>query len=142
MGPTAPIAGFTYERDFLNVSFTDTSTDVNGDIVSRTWDFGDGNTSTDTNPMHSYAAAGTYAVSLTTVDSEGLSNTKTDEIQVSEVNIELAVKRANKSRTGYMRVELTWQGAAQGTVDVYRNGELLNTVENKGVYRDIQRQVE
>ena len=142
VGPTAPIAGFTYERDFLNVSFTDTSTDVNGDIVSRTWDFGDGNTSTDTNPMHSYAAAGTYSVSLTTVDSEGLSNTKTEEIQVSEVNIELAVKRANKSRTGYMRVELTWQGAAQGTVDVYRNGELLNTVENKGVYRDIQRKVE
>lgn len=142
VGPTAPIAGFSFERDYLTVNFTDASTDANNDIVSRSWDFGDGNSSSELNPSHSYAAAGTYTVTLTTTDATGLSNSKSLDVQVSEVNIELAVKRANKSRTGYMRVELAWQGAAQGTVDIYRNGELLDTVENKGVYRDIERNVE
>ncbi len=33
-----------------------------------TWDFGDGNTSTDPNPQHAYSAAGTYTVTLTAQD--------------------------------------------------------------------------
>jgi PKD repeat protein len=33
------------------------------------WDFGDGNTSTDANPMNAYAAAGTYYVCLTVTNS-------------------------------------------------------------------------
>jgi gliding motility-associated-like protein len=36
------------------------------DITSFEWDFGDGNTSTDPNPVHIYAATGDYTVSLTT----------------------------------------------------------------------------
>lgn len=42
------------------VSFTNLSN--NGDSYS--WDFGDGNTSTSTNPTHSYAANGSYTVTL------------------------------------------------------------------------------
>ena len=50
-------------------------------------------------------------------------------------------KRANLSRTGFMRVELTIDGAAPGMVDIYRNGVLFDTVENNGVYRDFSRGV-
>ncbi|MDD2332241.1 MAG: PKD domain-containing protein, partial [Candidatus Cloacimonetes bacterium] len=42
--------------------------DVNpgmGNIASRLWDFGDGNTSDQENPQHTYNVAGTYTVSLT-----------------------------------------------------------------------------
>lgn len=46
----------------LLVTFTDMST---GDYTSRLWDFGDGNTSTLTNPVHTYTTAGTYTVTLT-----------------------------------------------------------------------------
>ena len=49
----------------LNVQFTDTSA---GDITTRQWDFGDGATSTENNPTHTYTVPGTYAVTLTIGD--------------------------------------------------------------------------
>lgn len=57
----------------LTVSFTDKST---GDIDTWQWDFGDGTTSTEQNPTHSYATAGDYTVKLTVTGPEG-SDTKT-----------------------------------------------------------------
>ncbi|MFN0214385.1 MAG: PKD domain-containing protein [Saprospiraceae bacterium] len=50
--------------------FTDQSTS-NGIIVSWSWDFGDGNTSTDQNPTHTYTAVGAYLVCLTIIDNHG-----------------------------------------------------------------------
>ena len=46
----------------LKVKFTDKS---QGSPTSWSWDFGDKNTSTDKNPVHTYSKAGKYAVSLT-----------------------------------------------------------------------------
>ena len=58
-------AGFTADLTGgpvpLTVNFTDQST---GDITSWSWDFGDGATSTEQNPFHTYTDAGTYTVSL------------------------------------------------------------------------------
>jgi len=45
----------------LAVQFTDNSSSAE----SIEWDFGDGNTSTDLNPVHTYSEAGLYTVSLT-----------------------------------------------------------------------------
>src|SRR5262249_39101555 len=51
---------------------------------TRAWDFGDGGTSSVTNPSHTYAAAGTYTVSLTVTGPGGSSNnTKTGYVTVS-----------------------------------------------------------
>ncbi|MBX3180570.1 MAG: PKD domain-containing protein [Candidatus Hydrogenedentes bacterium] len=49
------------------VNFRDASekTESAGDVVARLWDFGDGNTSTATDPVHVYATPGLYSVSLT-----------------------------------------------------------------------------
>jgi len=55
----------------LSVQFTDTST---GSPASWSWDFGDGETSTDENPSHTFMSTGTYSVSLTARNAEG-SNT-------------------------------------------------------------------
>jgi PKD repeat protein len=55
-----PIAGFTYSANQTTVTFTSTS--QNG--VNYAWDFGDNTTSTDENPTHTYAAGGSYTVSL------------------------------------------------------------------------------
>lgn len=57
----------------LTVQFTDQST---GSPASWSWDFGDGATSTDQNPAHTYAAAGDYTVALTVSDGTN-SNTET-----------------------------------------------------------------
>ncbi|MFN0058916.1 MAG: PQQ-dependent sugar dehydrogenase [Planctomycetota bacterium] len=59
----------------LVVSFDDTSTDPDGFIASRLWQFGDGTTSTTENPVHSYASAGSYAARLTVTDNWGLQTT-------------------------------------------------------------------
>ncbi|MCL4262726.1 MAG: PKD domain-containing protein [Anaerolineae bacterium] len=48
--------------------FTNTST---GDNLTHLWDFGDGNTSTETNPSHLYAAEGDYTVTLTAQNEVG-----------------------------------------------------------------------
>jgi gliding motility-associated-like protein len=48
----------------LSSSFTDQSTVVTGSISGRTWHFGDGGTSSATNPSHSYAGSGTYSIKL------------------------------------------------------------------------------
>ncbi len=54
-----------------NVVFTDQSILGNGNIKRWLWDFGDGNASTQSNPSHTYAHAGTFGVSLTVTDTNG-----------------------------------------------------------------------
>ncbi len=56
-----PVSAFTYEVNGKSVSFTQTSQYAR----ALKWDFGDGNTSEDISPVHTYAIEGNYAVSLT-----------------------------------------------------------------------------
>ncbi len=64
------------------VTFLDESFDPDADIVSRTWDFGDGQTSTELNPRHQYASRATYTVTLTVMDSQGLHAVATAPVPV------------------------------------------------------------
>ena len=68
--PSARIAGTpTTGTAPLNVSFSSAgSADPEGLPITYRWDFGDGATSTQANPSHTYAAAGRYTVRLTTSD--------------------------------------------------------------------------
>lgn len=65
----------------LSVQFTDTST---GSPTSWSWDFGDGTTSNEQNPTHTYYSLGSYTVTHTVTNSDG-SDTKSvaDYITVS-----------------------------------------------------------
>lgn len=55
-----------------NISFSSAgSYDPDGTIVSYSWQFGDGATSTDANPAHAYANIGKYSVILTVTDDKG-----------------------------------------------------------------------
>jgi len=56
-------------------TFTHASTDADGTIAGQSWDFGDGNTSTDAAPTYTYANAGVYTVKLTVTDNNGVSST-------------------------------------------------------------------
>jgi PKD repeat protein len=64
------------------VNFTSTSSDDDGYIVSYKWDFGNGQTSTESNPQTSYAEAGFYSVSLTVTDDRGAEGTDATSIMV------------------------------------------------------------
>ena len=78
-----PTANFTVAINGLEATFTDTSTDSDGTIASRSWTFGDGTTSTATNPVKTYAAPGAYTVTLTVTDDEGGTGTKTQTINLN-----------------------------------------------------------
>ena len=70
LSPTvlAPDATFSYSANGLDVTFT-----YQGGVQSLfNWNFGDGNTSNVENPTHTYAAGGTYSVTLITTDPLGL----------------------------------------------------------------------
>ncbi len=58
---TPCIADFIYDDDNYNVQFTNTSS---GPVENYLWDFGDGNTSTETSPYHTYSSTGVYPVVL------------------------------------------------------------------------------
>ena len=64
----------------LLVNFTNAS--LNADTYS--WDFGDGESSTETSPSHTYAADGTYDVTLTATNSGG-SNSVTNQLELTSV---------------------------------------------------------
>lgn len=76
-----PKAEFTSSETGLNTySFVNASTDA----TSYLWDFGDNQASTSVDPIHIYAASGTYTVKLTATNSCG-SVTKTQVITVPEI---------------------------------------------------------
>ncbi|MER7757261.1 collagenase [Kitasatospora sp. NPDC097643] len=70
---TGPTALFGLTVDGATVSLTDKSveTGTTDRITGWHWTFGDGTSSDQQNPTHTYAAAGTYTVALTVTDSAG-----------------------------------------------------------------------
>ena len=69
----APVANFIGDIECNKVAFESTSINT---VNSYLWNFGDGNTSTEESPLHTYQSDGTYSVSLTVTNAIG-SDTKT-----------------------------------------------------------------
>lgn len=89
-----PIASFTYSPNdpvtYETVTFNaSASYDPNGHIVSYTWNFGDENTTTTTNPTitHVYTNPGNFTTTLTVTDNDDLNNSTTTTITVSNPTI-------------------------------------------------------
>lgn len=80
-GPYSGVAG-------QSISFSSAgSNDPDGTIVSYSWNFGDGATSNQTSPSHTYATAGTYNVSLTVTDDDGGVGTDSTTSTIIPANI-------------------------------------------------------
>ncbi len=114
---TQLVANFTFvvdEKTAGKVTFTNTSEGA----TSYAWDFGDGNTSKDENPAHTYAKNDTYTVKLTATNAGGSDNT------MKEVTI------TNTGITSIDIADLTQltiqENSAKGTVI----GEITATVAN------------
>jgi len=103
--PANPIASFQFavsSTNFLEVQFTNFSQNA----TSYNWNFGDGNTSTETNPIHTYAAVGNYTVKLTASNSSGASHSYEQAIMITDPN------EAYKLLTG--DVSKTWKLFREG----------------------------
>ncbi|MGI9551831.1 MAG: malectin domain-containing carbohydrate-binding protein [Aurantibacter sp.] len=68
----------------LEVTFTGSNSTDDVAITTYAWDFGDGGTSTEADPVYTYNAPGTYTVTLTVTDAGGLTSTATLSITVTD----------------------------------------------------------
>ena len=83
------------------------SSDPDGDQLTYLWDFGDGSSSTEMSPAHSFSAAGTYSVILTVYDGKNpdtdqTSATITSEpsqniMKVAGISLSLSVRKVGKN---------------------------------------------
>ena len=82
---TKPTASFTAAPNLLAVAFTNTSTDAESLAADLhyAWDFGDGQTSMEMSPSHTYTTAGTYNVTLVVTDPGSGRATATDSVVVT-----------------------------------------------------------
>jgi PKD repeat protein len=78
-----PEADFNWHCDDLVCQLTDASSDPDGTVSAWSWQFGDGNGSDQANPLHAYAAPGTYTVTLAVTDNGGATAEKSSEVKVS-----------------------------------------------------------
>ena len=116
-----PVADFTANvtREYapFAVQFTDTSA---GSPGNYSWDFGDGNTWTGQNPVHTYTTPGTYSVSLTvTTDTGDLTHTETKAKYITAVKLDdppAAEFRANTT-DGYASLTVQFFDQSEGDVD-------------------------
>ncbi len=81
-----PTAAFTSSCSGLACSFDGSaSSDPDGSIAGYAWDFGDGSTGSGIAPSHTYAADGTYSVTLTVTDNKGGTGTVTRTVTVTAI---------------------------------------------------------
>ena len=88
-GAVGPTAAFTWSpaspvaQDPVSFDGTGShSNNAGGYIIDYQWNFGDTGTGTGASPSHTYAAAGTYTVSLTVKDDVGKTDTVTHSVVV------------------------------------------------------------
>ncbi|MBW8050682.1 MAG: PKD domain-containing protein [Cytophagales bacterium] len=84
-----PVANFGYSDSSLTVTFTDSSVNE----TMWVWDFGDGNTDTVQNPVHTYAIAGSYNVCLIAGNACG-SDSICDSVTAKVIKIQLFIPNA------------------------------------------------
>lgn len=132
---SAPAASFTSACTGLSCTFTDTSSDADGDVLSREWRFGDGSTATTPTATRTYAAAGTYDVTLTVTDDDAAAGTATRTVTVSPpapAASPISLTLTKRVRSGKTTVVLRWAGATTKKVDIRFNGTLLTRTANDG----------
>ncbi|MCB2218923.1 MAG: DUF2271 domain-containing protein [Bacteroidetes bacterium] len=131
----APIADFEFVGDALTVEFTNLSANA----TTYLWDFGDGNTSTDNNPVHTYAEAGSYNVNLTANYLE-CSDEENHEVSVPLVGLDQETEKERigvypNPAEGKFIVELSSKINQSGTIHVYNTrGSVIKRIETNPAF--------
>jgi PKD repeat protein len=132
-----PTASFNYSCTGLTCNFVSTASDTGGSIQSYSWNFGDSSTASVANPSHTYAAGGTYAVTLTVTDNGGATDSDSQNVTVSAPAGSITLSVVGSKVKGLQKADLSWSlSGTSADVDVWRNGAFLTTTPNDGAYTD------
>lgn len=125
--PKNPIASFQFAvsaTNHLEVTFTNFSQNA----TSYEWNFGDGQTSTETNPVHIYAAPGSYTIVLTAKNSVNASATFNSAIELQDPNSALTLLAGETSKTW----KLFREGSCMGVGPDAENARTWWSLANEG----------
>ena len=79
----APQSSFTWVADGLSVDFESTATDDDGTVTGFEWDFAGQASATTPTASYTFAATGTYPVTLTVTDDDGATHSRTEQVTVT-----------------------------------------------------------
>jgi PKD repeat protein len=111
--PVAEAGGPYQTTENVPLTLTGTGNDVPADTLSYSWDFGDGNTSNEINPTHTYANDGEYTVTLTVTDEDGGVGIDTTTVDVGSP----PVADAGGPYTGVEGGAITFNGSGSSDPD-------------------------
>ena len=101
--PGQPLASFTHHCTGSSCDFDATgSTDPDGAIVSYAWGFGDATNSTGSTISHTYTAGGTFLVTLTVTDNDGMTSAVSRQI-VANAPPTAVLRRQMRGRDVHVR---------------------------------------
>ncbi|NOX43180.1 MAG: PKD domain-containing protein, partial [Gammaproteobacteria bacterium] len=122
--PVAMITGPTTGTANIELTFDGSgSTDVDGNIATYGWDFGDTVTDTGATALHTYKEAGTYTITLLVTDNAGGTNSTTASIVIDPAANQPPVAIISGPTTGTAGMMITFSGAGStdrdGTIASY-----------------------
>jgi PKD repeat protein len=118
----------------LTVTFTNTSTGA----TTYSWDLGDGNTSTDANPVHTYSTGGFYTVTVTAINNNCSSSYSFDvviaQVGMGENNIFSGISMFPNPTEGNVSLELNSNEQSTISISVVDNaGKLVNQLLDRTI---------
>jgi type 1 glutamine amidotransferase len=125
-GGRSPVAEASADRTSgqapMRVTFSSAgTTDADGDALTYSWDFGDGTTSTEANPVHSYTKNGTYTATVTAKDPTGRTGSASVHVVVGntapKVKLELPAEGALFDFGDEIPFKVTVTDPEDGTID-------------------------
>ncbi len=135
--PSSPLTGQTVSYD------ASSSSDPDGTVVAYAWNFGDGASASGATAQHSFAANGTFSVSLTVTDDSGSVATTSTTVRVGNDPAPVFPNGSSLStiNVGPRSLSLDWTPADDSvqvtSYEVYMNGTLLTTLAGSHTRYDV-----
>ena len=138
--PTAIISATPTEiAEGESVSFSaEASRDLDGEIVSYYWDFGDGDTDTGISVEHTYPHSGHYTIALTVTDNDKLSETDTVVITVNmpTLSVSISTNLVPSGESDKIIVQVFSDGNPVAGADVFLSSTIGGLYPTEGVASD------